>query len=249
MPIDPLLERARTLWEALAAATVSFPSAGDLTVVASPGSKLCPPSWVGIVVLGSAAIVTVPNDRVVQPVRHALAQVPTESLTRPQTVRAALPVMDVLGPATLGYLSRDDFSPVPTGAAVERLTHGHEDLQELLKSVAPKDADRSGMSEITSPAFVLREGTSIVSTAGYQSWPAATAHLCVLTASAQRGRGLARRVASAAVAEALDADLHPQWRARVSPAESRKVARALGFRELGGQLSIRLDLDRFATLD
>jgi hypothetical protein len=32
--------------------------------------------------------------------------------------------------------------------------------------------------------------------------------------------------------------LLPQWRARPEP--SRRVARALGFRELGAQLSIRL---------
>ena len=43
---------------------------------------------------------------------------------------------------------------------------------------------------------------------------------------------------SAAVAHALGGGLMPQRRAR--PAESRRVAVALGFRELGVQLSIRL---------
>ncbi|MFE2695226.1 GNAT family N-acetyltransferase [Streptomyces mirabilis] len=61
----------------------------------------------------------------------------------------------------------------------------------------------------------------------------------LLTAPGERGRGLARRVASAAVAQALDDGLLPQWRAR--PMASRNVARALGFRELGSQLSLRLD--------
>jgi hypothetical protein len=42
----------------------------------------------------------------------------------------------------------------------------------------------------------------------------------------------------AVVTHALDAGLLPQWRAR--PEASRRVARALGFRELGSQLSIRL---------
>jgi len=248
MTIDPLLEPARRLWETLAAVPVSFASGGDLAAVASPGSKLCPASWVGIVVLGSAAIVTVPIDRAVEPMRRALAQIPTESLTVPDAVRSALPVMEVLGPATLAYVSPDEFSPVPAGAIVERLTSGHQDIRELLKSVAPEEADRSGMGEIMSPAFVVREGGRVVAGAGYQAWPEATAHLCVLTAPGQRGRGLARRVTSAAVAEALAADLLPQWRARVSPPESRKVARALGFREIGGQLSVRLDLDRLTPI-
>lgn len=47
---------------------------------------------------------------------------------------------------------------------------------------------------------------------------------------------------SAAVAHALTAGLLPQWRARAQA--SRRVARALGLRELGSQLSVRLDLDR-----
>jgi predicted GNAT family acetyltransferase len=60
----------------------------------------------------------------------------------------------------------------------------------------------------------------------------------VLTASAARGRGLARAAASAAVAHAIQEGRLPQWRARL-PA-SRRVAHALGFRELGSQVSIRL---------
>ncbi|MDV9187572.1 hypothetical protein R6L23_04935 [Streptomyces sp. SR27] len=103
---DPLLGRARRLWEALAAAPVSFAPSGGVSVVVSPESGLCPPSWVGVVMLGNAAIVTAPT-------------------------------------------------------------------------------------------------------------------------------------ASAAVARALEAGMMPQWRART--VESRAVARALGFRELGMQLSVRLD--------
>ncbi|MDP9793692.1 RimJ/RimL family protein N-acetyltransferase [Catenuloplanes nepalensis] len=60
----------------------------------------------------------------------------------------------------------------------------------------------------------------------------------MLIAPAERGRGLARAVATAAVADALRSRLLPQWRAR--PKASRRVARALGFRELGSQLSVRL---------
>ncbi|WP_431931539.1 GNAT family N-acetyltransferase [Micromonospora sp. RP3T] len=69
-------------------------------------------------------------------------------------------------------------------------------------------------------------------------WPGEAAHLCVLTRPDQRGRGLARAVASRAVADGLTKRLLPQWRARPGP--SPRVARALGFRVLGGQLSVRL---------
>jgi RimJ/RimL family protein N-acetyltransferase len=94
--------------------------------------------------------------------------------------------------------------------------------------------------DITSSAFVVRAGTGVVAAAGYRAWPASTAHLSVLTAVEHRGRGLARVVATSAVREALAADLLPQWRAR--PEASRRAARALGFDELGSQLSIRLVL-------
>jgi GNAT superfamily N-acetyltransferase len=239
MAVDPLLKQAQGVWETLAAVPVSFPLVGGLNVVTSPASQLAPPSWAGIVVLGESAIVTAPTDRDAQVLRRLRAVRPTSSLTSSEAVRAVLPVNEVLGPAALGYVSRDGFRPAPADLSVERLAPGHQDLMALVRSVSPEDAGESGMDEITSAAFVVRKGADVVAAAGFQAWPAAAAHLCVLTAPGERGRGLARRVASAAVAQALADGLLPQWRAR--PMASRNVARALGFRELGSQLSIRLD--------
>ncbi|MES9512173.1 GNAT family N-acetyltransferase [Streptomyces sp. NPDC000609] len=62
----------------------------------------------------------------------------------------------------------------------------------------------------------------MVAAAGCRSWPQSVAHLSVLVAPHCRGRRLARAVASAAVAHALDAGLLPQWRARPYP--SQRVA-------------------------
>jgi GNAT superfamily N-acetyltransferase len=239
MAVDPLLKQAQGVWETLAAAPVSFPLGGGLNVVTSPASRIAPPSWAGIVVLGDSAIITAPADRAAQVLRRILAGMPTSSLMSPEAVRAVLPVNEVLGPAVLGYVSRDGFRPVRAGRSVERLAPGHQDLMALVKSVPTEDAGESGMAEITSAAFVVRKGADVVAAAGFQAWPAAAAHLCVLTAPEGRGRGLARQVASVAVAQALTEGLLPQWRAR--PMASRNVARALGFRELGSQLSLRLN--------
>ncbi|WP_338014282.1 GNAT family N-acetyltransferase [Streptomyces sp. CB02009] len=257
MAHSALLIRARELWETLADAPVSFTSPSEPTgpagateasgptgptVVVSPTSALCPASWAGIVVLGSAAIATAPTESAALVLRRALASVPVTSLTRPEIVRAVLPVADVLGPATLAYLSSAEFRPAshPQGAA-EPLASTHPDVQGLLRSAEPGDLAESGMEEITSPAFVVREGTDVVAAAGYRAWPAETAHVCVLTHPRWRGRRLARHTSSAAVAHALAAGLLPQWRAR--PPASRRVAQSLGFRELGSQLSIRLERD------
>ncbi|MBL7253815.1 GNAT family N-acetyltransferase [Paractinoplanes lichenicola] len=117
---------------------------------------------------------------------------------------------------------------------VEAVSAGHPAVTALRAGVSVEEDGEAGLEDITSAAFVVR-GKAV---AGYELWPQGTAHLSVLTAVAWRGRGWGRRVASAATADALANGLLPQWRAR--PEASRRVARALGFAELGKQVSIRL---------
>jgi hypothetical protein len=223
-----LVDRARARWAGLAG-TPSFPRSGRSVVVA-PGSKLCPPGWVGAVAIAGAALVTVPDVRAAAAVHRDLTGDPTD----PAAWRRAMPVVEALGPATLAYLDERDFTGAEVGGpAVER-----GDPAALLAATDPDEAGESGLAEISSPAYVIRAGDRVLAAAGYAVWPGRTAHLCVLTAADARGRGLARAAAAAAVADALGTGLLPQWRAR--PEASRRVARALGFRELGTQLSVRL---------
>ncbi|MGW7557393.1 GNAT family N-acetyltransferase [Streptomyces rimosus] len=250
-PDDAVLRRVRDLWETVSGAAVTFPPPGSpAAVVTSPGSGLCPPGWVGIVALGRSAIVTAPDTGVARTLRQAFSTLPADALTCADTVRSVLPVAEVLGPATLAYVTEDAFRPVPYEGGVERLSAEHPDVRALLGAVGPADAEESGLAEVTSPVFALRmrgetseapgrpdAGPPLLAAAGYRHWPRDTAHLCVLTAPERRCQGLARRVASAATAHALAAALLPQWRAR--PPASRRVARALGFQELGSQLSVR----------
>jgi GNAT superfamily N-acetyltransferase len=171
-PVAALTARARQLWEFLAGTDTGFTPA--ISVAVSPRSHLCPPDWLGIVVLGDAAIATAPDHLTARLAEQALSDLPAASLTDTDLLSNRLPVAEILGSAALAY----------------------------------------------------------------RDWPCGTAHLCVLTASAARGRGLARAAASAAVAHAIEQGRLPQWRAR--PQASRRVASALGFRELGFQVSIRL---------
>ncbi|PJE96729.1 GNAT family N-acetyltransferase [Streptomyces carminius] len=226
MAPDPLAVRVRALWQELAGVAVEF--GRSAAVVVSPGSRLCPPSWCGVVVLGGAGIVTVPTAGAAVRLREVAAEVPPAALVRADVLRA-----------TLAYVSGPDFRPVLGGRTVARLPADHPGLSALLVGAGREDAGESGLEEISSPAFVVLDGAEAVAAAGYQAWPRGTAHLSVLTAPGCRGRGLAKTVASAAVAHALDAGLMPQWRARPEP--SRRIARALGFREVGAQLSVRLD--------
>jgi RimJ/RimL family protein N-acetyltransferase len=241
MQTDSLLVGARELWLELASVPVSFPAAGRVRVVVSPRSGIAPPGWVGAVLLAGSALVTAPDPATAGLVRSALATLPLTALAEADAgaVRAALPVDRVLGPAALAYASPEALRPVGPGAlTLEQLPAEHPDLRALDRLAGEQDAGEAGMWGISSPAFTVRDGGAVVAAAGYLAWPSRTAHISVLTAPAWRGHGLARVTGTAATAHALAAGLLPQWRARV-PA-SRRVATALGFRELGHQLSLHL---------
>ncbi|MFF2214344.1 GNAT family N-acetyltransferase [Streptomyces antibioticus] len=240
MPTDPLLLGARALWEGLARVPVSFPPTGGAEVVVSPESGLCPAGWVGVVALGGSVIVTVPTERTAAIVHEGLARLPVAAVADPTAVRDVLPGARRLGPAALAYVSRAGFLPVEPGAlSTGQVPCGHPELLRLEESAGDEDAGEAALGDITSPAFVIREHGQVVAAAGYRTWPGRAAHVCVLTAPAARGRGLARVTGSAAVAHALAAGLLPQWRA--TRAASRRVAASLGFTELGYQLSVEIE--------
>lgn len=239
MAKDSLVERARGLWRELAREPVAF-DAGAVNVVVSPGSLLCPRGWIGIVQLGDAAIASAPDDALAEAARAAFARLPFALLAHPHRLAAHLPLAEVLGPAALAYVSGDEFRPSAAAdhVRVGRLPAGHADLVALERAAGEEDAGEVGLDEITSPAFVVRAGDGgVVAACGYRCWPGNTAHISVLTHPAWRGRGLAKVTGGAATRHALDAGLLPQWRARV-PA-SRRTAVALGYREIGRQLSVR----------
>jgi RimJ/RimL family protein N-acetyltransferase len=232
-------ERSRAMWESLAGVPVTFGPA--VRVAVSPLSRVSPPGWVGIVVISGAAIVIAPAPPAAQAVQEALGGLPAASLTDAAVLTARLPVAERLGPASLAYLDAAEFRPQHGRAVAERSRPADEELRAFLAAADDGDAEESGLAEITSPAFAVHEDGRIVAAAGYRDWPGQVAHLSVLTAAPARGRGLARIAASAAVTHAIHAGRLPQWRAR--PAASRRVALALGFRELGAQVSLRLHAD------
>ena len=235
-PGAALTARARELWECLAGNAAGFTPA--LSVAVSPRSYLCPPGWVGIVVLGGAALAAAPDHDTARFVEQALGGLPAASLTDTEVLSSRLPVAEIRGPAALAYLDPAEFRPRHGDAVTAPVGLDHPGFRQFLLAAGTDDVEESGIQQITTPAFAVREHGQVVAAAGYRDWPCGTAHLSVLTACAARGRGLARAAASAAVAHAIAEGRLPQWRAR--PLDSRHVARALGFRELGFQVSIRL---------
>jgi RimJ/RimL family protein N-acetyltransferase len=244
-PAAALTVRAKELWEFLGAGGAAGAGADGaagfapaVRVAVSPGSLICPPGWAGIVVLGDEALATAPDPGTARLVEQALGGLPAASLTDAYILRTRLPVAAILGPASLAYLEPADFRPRPGDAVITPLSLDDPDFRRFALAADPADLEESGIQEITTPAFAVREHDEVVAAAGYRDWPRRTAHVSVLTAAAARDRGLARAAASAAVARAIADGRLPQWRAR--PMASRRVSRALGFRELGLQVSIRL---------
>jgi RimJ/RimL family protein N-acetyltransferase len=225
------------MWEFLAGTSTGFGAA--VRVAVAPESRLCSPGWAGIVVIEGATLATAPDQETACLIEQALSGLAVGEVTRADVLSGRLPIAEIRGPATLAYLDPADFRPQP--ADTTPLDLDHPDLQAFLRAAEATDLEESGMAEITTPAFAVRQHGQVVAAAGYRDWPGGAAHLSVLTAASARGRGLARRAASAAVAHAIAAGRLPQWRAR--PEASRRVARTLGFRELGAQVSLRLAPD------
>jgi RimJ/RimL family protein N-acetyltransferase len=229
---EATVRRARALWEELAGGR--FPERGGVRVVETTTSRLCPPGWAGIVTLDGAVLATAPT----------AGQAALLTAALPDGV-GSLPVRQSLGPAELAYLAPADFQkygderpedPERPAPGVE--WGGPAELAELTAAVDPAEAAESGLDGLPRAA-VLRAGGRVVAAAGYARWPAATAHLCVLTDAAHRGRGHATRVAAVATADALAGGLLPQWRAQVRA--SQRVADKLGYRVLGVQRSLHLE--------
>lgn len=225
-------EHVHQAWAALA----GVPSLARFQVVVSSQSPLCPPGWIGVLVIEETVTVCVPDPDLIGVVRSELGALSPTHATDPDAVLSALPsTAKVLGPAGLFY-------PPPgtlfaSCGAVEEL--GRADLRELIAALHPGEADEAGIGSITSPAFGLRDdGGELAAACGWRLWPYGIAHLCVATHPAHRRRGRGRAVARAAIGRAAESGLLPQWRAR--PLGSQRLAQSIGLTKVGAQLSVRI---------
>jgi RimJ/RimL family protein N-acetyltransferase len=226
------IDRARGLWAELGGAR--FPVEGA-EVVVRPDSGLCPPGWCGVVTLGQGALLTAPTEPTAELLRGAVAHLVSAEPVDLAGWASRLPVADVIGPARLAYLDPAEFRPGPAQGV--RLAADHPALTALRARATPDEAAETDLDDLDFAA--LAPDGQALAAAGYARWRDRAAHFNVFADPAHRGRGHARAAASAAVGHALAAGLLPQWRAR--PEASRRLAGALGFRELGVQFCVRLD--------
>jgi GNAT superfamily N-acetyltransferase len=227
------IEVARSAWSELALTADAFQDE-RCQVIVQPGSRLAPSAWVGMVALGRAAVVTVPDRRTEAVIRKVAAGVAPNVLV--DLDWSAAGAIDVLGPAALFFGEPNDVSISET---MGQLTSSDEAIADLVRRASPEDAAEASLEDVGSPVFVLREGGRVVAASGYGRWLDSLAHLSVLVDPLRRRHGFGRAVAQAALAHALSEGLLPQWRAR--PVASQRLAESLGLVRLGSQVSARFD--------
>ncbi len=111
---------------------------------------------------------------------------------------------------------------------------------DLEAACPPDDVTEVGLAEMGRVLVTLDELDRPTAGAGYEEWQGIVAQLGVLTPPTFRRRGFGVTAAAIAANDALDAGLVPQWRSRIENHASRRIARRLGFVEVGSQTTVLL---------
>lgn len=102
---------------------------------------------------------------------------PATSVTDARLLRRKLDIADMLGPATLAYLDPAGFRPQPDLSVIEQFGARDPLLRRFLSQADTQDLRESGIEQITSPAFAIREEAEIITAAGYRDWPGSAGFL------------------------------------------------------------------------
>ena len=213
-----VLDRIREVWRLELRAPGAFRRPGRHVEVRREADASR--AWVGVVRLAGATCVSLPPGAAGRRRLDALDL--DADLTDPAVfARAVGPVRRSIGPATLAFLD-------PATAAARDRRGGS--LPGGVRGERPAGRRLPGGVG----------GGTWWWASGYQVWHGRLAHLSVLVHPAHRGRGLGTAVAAGAVAGSVATGLIPQWRARTTLLASRRIARSLGFVELGRQTTYEL---------
>ena len=230
-------DRVRALWRELTGVPDAFTSAAPL-VVGSDAHRASRPGWVGIVEVCGRIVVACPTadvERVSDRLTDRLGPV----IDR-RTIDRLLQPVDTLGPALLFY-GRGTVPLPPAERVVGPLEIGDGRVQAVFADATIAERNEAGIEHATSGVYV--GGTAHDAPAalcGWRVWPQRIAHMSILVAVSQRGRGYGLTTAAAALDAASHAGLLPQWRAAHGNHASIALARRLGLELLGHQYSVRM---------
>ncbi|MGJ9373864.1 GNAT family N-acetyltransferase [Nesterenkonia sp. CF4.4] len=131
--------------------------------------------------------------------------------------------------------------------------HGPRSSQVVVSAATPSDVtamrggasaaewDESGIEETEHLWSALDPAGGLAAIAGYTRWRSALAQMSVLAGPQHRSAGFAYAAAAIGTQEALGEKLIPQWRSRQGNEASGRLAKRLGFTQLGVQAAVALN--------
>ncbi len=199
--------------------------------------------WRGVwfFVRGESAVVSAPPERVA-PLREALARDGAGALLERPRVAARLGVGDgaLVGPSYQGWLDPARFRAEATPCARRLGAADRAALAALRSACGEEDWAHFGLDEAAPALFGVFVGPGLAAVAGLRERGRGACDPCVLAHPARRGRGLAGRALSAAVAHALALDALVLYQTLLSNAAALALARRLGFEPYATLLAARL---------
>lgn len=153
-----------------------------------------------------------------------------------------LKVRRIVGPAFIGYGTAQTLN-LSLAAGARELTRGDDEgVARLRAACSAEEWEHGGSDPHLVPSFgCTSDQGDVLALAGYKTWGREIAHISIVCAPQQRGRGLASAAVACAARHALAAGLLPQYRTLASNGPSMAVAKRLGFETYGLSVSVRLE--------
>jgi ribosomal protein S18 acetylase RimI-like enzyme len=148
----------------------------------------------------------------------------------------------LVGHAVLGFTDRYAEPPVPGSVALRDVPvdDAPTAAAALERACPPDDVAEVGLAEMSRSFVTLDDRDQPTSGAGYDEWQGLLGHLGVLTPPELRRIGWGTVAAALALNDALDVGLVAQCRVRTDNTAARRLARTLGFVEVGEQSRVTL---------
>jgi len=153
----------------------------------------------------------------------------------------ALKVEKIVGPANIGYGTAQTLD-LSLAAGARALTRSDDEgVARLRTACGEEEWEHGGSDPHVVPTFgCVDDRGEVLALAGYKVWGGEIAHIAIVTAPEQRGRGLASAAVACAARHALAAGLLPQYRTLASNGPSMAVARKVGFEAYGFSVHVRM---------
>jgi GNAT superfamily N-acetyltransferase len=146
----------------------------------------------------------------------------------------------IVGPAWQGYADSLDFQPADTRGTHLLQLGDEEALRRLAQACDQTEWEHSAIVWGKAPIFGCFAGNDLVAGGILDHWGARVLSAGIITHPAHRGRGYGRAVVSAMTVYGLSQGAALRYQTLQANTASMAIAQALGYREYGRTLAVRL---------